>query len=451
MEPVAETTTLIKRGYWLIKLRWIATVSIGFCTCIASNVLAITLQDSALYSIAILLALYNVTVLLLLNHLAKGKRKARRLSVKTIIHFQVSADILILTVLLHFSGGIEIFYFIFHMIIASILLSAKESYLQATFAVLLLGLLILFEYLQVIPHHCLRGFIVHCSHRNGLYVLGTHFVFTTTMYTVVYMASYITTRLRKTEEAHREANTLLRRKDLIKDEYVLRVTHDIKSDLAAIQSCLDVVIRKLVGSLNEQQRDLISRADDRTHKLTHFVKTLLKLTHMRLCDDNLEMDVFSLKDIICDVVAAVADKARDKSIILNCNIETLVYKTFGNRSSIEEVITNLLINAVKYTPANGTIEVNAKGDGGRILVEVTDTGIGIPQEELPKVFDEFYRATNAKKIEKDGTGLGLSIVKQIIERHGGKIWVDSREGIGTKFSFTLPKTANSGKPPSPIN
>jgi two-component system phosphate regulon sensor histidine kinase PhoR len=218
------------------------------------------------------------------------------------------------------------------------------------------------------------------------------------------MASYITTRLKKTEEAYREANTLLRRKDLIKDEYVLRVTHDIKSDLAAIQSCLDVVVRQLVGSLNEQQRDLISRANDRTHKLTHFVKTLLKLTKMRLTN-NLEMNIFSLREVICDAVATVTDKARSKSITLNCNIETSIDKIFGSRCPIEEAIMNLLLNATKYTTANGSIELNAKEDGGCILVEVIDTGIGIPQEELPKVFDEFYRATNAKKIEKDGTGL----------------------------------------------
>jgi signal transduction histidine kinase len=445
MEPVAETATLIKRAYWLIKLRWIASISVGICTCFASNVLAITLQDSALYGIAILLALYNATVLLALNYLAKEKRKVRRLSVKTIIHFQISADLLILTGLLHFSGGIEnplIFYFIFHMIIASILLSVKESYLQATFAVFLFGLLILLEYLHVIPHHCLRGFTEHCSHRNGLYVVGTYFVFTTSIYIVVYMASYIATRLKETEEAYRQANILLRRKDRVKDEYVLRVTHDIKSHLAAIQSCLDVVIRKLVGPLNEQQKDLINRADGRTRKVTHFVKTLLRLTEIRL-SNNLEMDVFSLKRTISNVLAAVKTKADDKSIFLSSNIESSVDEIFGNQFSIEEAVTNLLLNAIKYTPVNGTVEINAKEDSGHVLVEIVDTGIGVPQEELTKIFDEFYRAINAKKIEKDGTGLGLSIVKQIIERHGGKIWVNSREGIGTKFSFTLPKTAKS--------
>ena len=444
MEPVAETTTLIKRAYWLIRLRWIATVFVGIGTFFSSNVLAITLLDSTLYSIAILLALYNMTVLLLLNYITKENRKIRGLSVETIIHIQISADLLILTALLHFSGGIEnplIFYFIFHMIIASILLSARESYLQATFAVLLFGLLILLEYLQAIPHYCLKGFTIRCSHRDGLYVLGTYFIFTTAMYIVVYMASYIATRLKKAEEAYREANVLLRKKDCIKDEYVSRVTHDIKGHLAAIQSCLSVVVRKLVGPLNEQQEDFINRADDRTRKLTYFVKALLKLTKVRLTD-NLEMEIFSLKDTIRDVVATVADKAHDKSIILNCNIETSVDKTLGNQCSIEEVIMNLLLNAIKYTTANGTIEVNVKEDGGYILVEVVDTGIGIPREELPKVFDEFYRAVNAKKIEEDGTGLGLSIAKQIIERHGGEIWAESQENTGSTFSFTLPKTSS---------
>jgi hypothetical protein len=201
MESIAETTALIKRAYWLVKLRWIATVSVGIGTCFASNVLAITLHDLALYSIAILLALYNMIVLLLLNYLAKEKRKIQGLSVKTIIHFQISTDLLILIFLLHFSGGIEnplSFYFIFHMIIASILLSVRESYLQATFAVLLFGLLILLEYLKFMPHYCLGGFTEHCSYQNELYVLGTYFVFITAIYIVVYMTSYIATKLKKT-------------------------------------------------------------------------------------------------------------------------------------------------------------------------------------------------------------------------------------------------------------
>ncbi|MHC4571849.1 MAG: sensor histidine kinase [Planctomycetota bacterium] len=442
MEPSSQNARLVQRAYWLIKLRWIAVVCVAVGTYLFGNVLGITLQDFALYGIAILLALYNTTVLILLGHFTKGADEVPSTAVRKIINFQISADLLILTVLLHFSGGIEnpfVFYFIFHMIIASILLSVRVSYLQATFAVSLFGLLVLLEYLQLIPHHCLKGFVARCLHRDGLYVLGTFFAFATALYLAVYMASYIATRLRQAEQSYRQANILLQEKDRIKDEYVFRVTHDIKSYLAAIQSCIGVVAGRLVGSLNEPQADFINRAHDRTKKLTRFVRSLLRLTQMRL-DDKLEMDVFSLRNTIYDAVAAMKTNAENKSVTLNYEISPSVDKIFSNQFAIGEVVTNLLHNAIKYTPKNGEITVSVKNQDDFVLVEVADTGIGIPREELPRVFDEFYRATNARKIEKDGTGLGLSIVKQIIERHGGKIWVGSQVDIGTKFSFTLPKT-----------
>ena len=441
MEPVPENIRLVKRAYWLIKLRWIAIVCVVIGTYVSSNVLAITLEDFALYGIATLLTLYNMTVLLLLNRLAKGNKEVPCIAVKTIINFQISADLLILTVLLHFSGGIEnpfVFYFIFHMIIASILLSTWESYLQASFAVLLFGLLVLLEYKQLIPHYCLTGFVSRCLHRDGLYVLGTYFVFTTALYLAVYMASYIAVRLRRAEQAYRQVNTSLQEKDHIKDEYVLRVTHDIKSHLTTIQSCLGVVVNKTIGPLDDQQADFISRAHSRVIKLTGFVKTLLRLTEMRL-SDKLEMGVFSLRNTISNAVAAVKTKAEDKSISLNCNTEPSVDRVFGNPFSIEEVITNLLLNAIKYTPENGKVTVGVKNENDFAVVEVADTGIGIPENELGKVFQEFFRASNAREVERNGTGLGLSIAKYIVERHNGKIWVESKENNGTKFWFTLPK------------
>jgi signal transduction histidine kinase len=382
-----------------------------------------------------------MTIFLLLNHYTRVNGEVPYGQVKKIINFQISADLLLLTALLHFSGGIEnpfIFYFMFHMIIASILLSVKESYLQCTFAVLLFGLLILLEYIQLIDHYCLQGFVERCLHRDGIFILGIYFVFTTAMYLVVYMASYIAIRLRRAEQAHREANILLQEKDHIKDEYVLRLTHDIKGHLAAIQSCLDVVVLKKDNSFDEKKPHFIERAHNRTKQVTHFVKTLLRLTQMRL-SNNFEMEIFSLENAIKKGVLAVENKSSDKSIELKTNIKLAVGKVFGDRFSIEEMVTNLLLNAIKYTPANGTVEVNAKEDGDCFLVEVSDTGIGIPQDELTSVFDEFYRASNARKIERDGTGLGLPIAKQIIERHRGKIWVESKEGCGSKFCISLPK------------
>jgi signal transduction histidine kinase len=103
------------------------------------------------------------------------------------------------------------------------------------------------------------------------------------------------------------------------------------------------------------------------------------------------------------------------------------------------MIANLLFNAIKYTPENKTVHIEASGSDDYVQIDITDTGIGVPADEIENVFEEFFRASNAKESEKDGTGLGLSIVKQIVERHGGKISVQSKQGEGSTFTVILPK------------
>jgi len=107
--------------------------------------------------------------------------------------------------------------------------------------------------------------------------------------------------------------------------------------------------------------------------------------------------------------------------------------------SINEVLTNLLFNAIKYTPENKTVHLEAKGFDDHVQIDICDTGMGIPAGEIGNIFDEFFRASNARKNEKEGTGLGLSIVKQIVERHGGEISAQSQQGRGTIFTVILPK------------
>lgn len=244
--------------------------------------------------------------------------------------------------------------------------------------------------------------------------------------------------LQKQERAVREANLQLREKDRIKDEYVARVTHDIKGHLAAIQSCLAVAADPSWGALSDRQSDFLDRSINRTRQLSDFVKELLNLTQMRL-SGQMEMVSFSVEECISKALGAVVRKADDKSIAVTSNVEPSVGEIVGNEFSINEMLTNLLFNAIKYTPENKTVHLDAGGDGDCVQIDIIDTGIGIPAEEVQNVFDEFFRASNAKKNEKDGTGLGLSIVQQIVDRHGGRISVQSREGQGTKFSVTLPR------------
>ncbi|MCX5636517.1 MAG: HAMP domain-containing sensor histidine kinase [Planctomycetota bacterium] len=442
MESAPQNIRLVKRAYWLIKLRWIAIIGVGSATFFAHNIMGVSVEDVPLYCVAAALVLENIISLLLLKRIIRAS--FNNAPIKKIINFQITADLVALTILLHYSGGIEnpiIIYFVFHMIIASILLSVRESYLQATLAVFLISLLAVLEYKGIMHHHCLKGFVT-CNMPQGpqgiFYVLGHVFILATTLYLVVYMTSSISIQLRNQEEAYRQANIQLQQKDRIKDEYVLQLTHDIKGHLAAIQSCLSVLANGIAGPLSEQQADFVSRTHDRTKKLTKFVKALLRLTEMRL-SDKFEMDFFSLRETVSSAIDAVKVKAEDKTMILIANVEPAADTAFGNQFSIEETITNLLLNSIKYTPAKGDVQVNVKDNDETILVEIADTGIGIPEDEFDNVFDEFFRASNARKVERDGTGLGLSIAKQTVERHGGKIWVDSQEGIGTKISFTLPK------------
>ncbi len=438
-EPTPQYARLLKRAYWLIHLRWLAILGTCVGTFIAHSVLGAIDRGLPLYMVAGVLVMENAVSLLML-HRVKGTDWSRAMtSIGRIIHFQICADLVLLTVLLHYSGSIEnplMVAFVFHMVIASILLPVRESYLQATLAVFLVALLALLEYRGLIPHHGLKGLLTQGFHDNGLYVLGSVSVLAATLYLVVYMTSDISHQLRTQEEAYRRANIQLRQKDCIKDEYVARVTHDIKGHLAAIQSCHDVVVSGIVGPLQGQQRDFLDRAHRRTTQLTKFVKTLLALTEMRL-SNHLPMEIFALPQAIEGAVASAQTRAQDKGVELLCHVDPSVQQVYGNSLSIEEMMTNLLLNSVKYTPTGGQVTIQATTQDQQVMVEIRDTGIGIPQDELPHIFDEFYRAKNARQVERDGTGLGLSIVRQIIERHGGQIWVESRENQGTIVRFCL--------------
>ncbi len=437
MRDPIQQEGLIERIYWLIRLRWIAVIGVFLIVLFTTQGLGFSLPVFPLYAVTAALFAYNAAFFILVTRFEKKSPAF----INKIANAQISLDLLSLTALIHFSGGIEnpfIFYFIFHMIIASILLSRKASFLQASLAVSLFAIGVIFEYLGVLPHYCLKEFIIDCQYRNPIYLGGVSFVFVSTLYIAVYMATSISARLKQREKILKDTNEQLKEKDRIKSEYVLRVSHDIKEHLAAIQGCLEPVAREIIGQLNPKQLDLVQRAARRTAKLMFFVKALLAITRIKLSKE-IKMDYFSFKDMLSEAISYVASKAKDKDISLNPRLEPTVDRIRGSKEYIQETLTNLLANAVKYTPRNGKIDITVSDKGNRILIEIKDNGIGIPKDELPRIFEEFYRASNAKEVERDGTGLGLSIAKQIVEIHNGKIWVESEEGKGSTFSIELPK------------
>jgi len=447
--PAEEDDDLRQRAYWLVRLRWIAATAVACGTFVSARILHIPVREAPLYTIAVLLVLYNAAVLDLLNRFMKVVSERSRRRTKNMIDIQISTDLIILTILLHFSGGPEnplVLFFIFHVIIASILLSVWESFLQATLAISLFGVLLL-EATGLVPHYCLgpqapsaalghplTALVSHCRYEERAYLVAMFAAFTITVYLIVYMASYIALRLRRAEEAQRQANQMLRQKDRIKDEYVAHLTHDIKGHLAAIQSCLGVAA---TDTLTGQAAEFVHRAYHRTQKLTAFVRTLLRLTRLKL-DGSVETEFFRASDAVQEAVEAVQLAAQEKSLRLECHVIPATATVSGNAISFKEAITSLLLNATKYTPAGGTISVKAQPHGDSVVIEVTDTGIGIPPDEQPRIFEEFYRASNARQREPEGDGLGLSLVKRIVELHHGTILFSSELGVGTTFRIVLP-------------
>jgi signal transduction histidine kinase len=441
MQHLFKSDSLIQRAYWLIQLRWVAIAALVAATYFSQRFLHVSLAASSLYVLAAVVLLYNLGQYLLLRFRVHPSRAAAADTADRLITVQISVDLLILTTILHYSGGIEnpfSLFFVFHMIIASILCTRFESYLQATLAVVLFGGLVTLESLGILPHHALKSFADHGLFSRGVYVFGFLWVFAVTLYLVVYMTGSISELLRRQQEDIEQANARLREQDQFKNEYVLRVTHDIKGHLAAIQGCLDVLHGGMLGPLNARQQDFAERAGRRTEKCLLFVQALLKLTRMKLSGVR-QVEPFSLRQTLFNALGLAANRARDKGLTLTHQIDASIETIPGEAVLIEETITNILYNAVKYTPAGGRVSLEVKDEGESVRISVSDTGIGIPPDAMPHLFEEFYRADNARAVERDGTGLGLAFAQQVVTRHGGRIWAQNNPASGATFTFTLPK------------
>ncbi len=437
----AVNLRIFRLAYWLVRLRWFAILGIVVAYFTAINFLHITIWTLPVYIIIAFLIFLNLISFSLLKFLQRSNIKKSLRIVNLIINFQISTDLIVLTFLLHYSGGVEnpfIVYYIFHMIIGSIILSTIESLLQTSLALILVGAMTFLEYTGILKHYPLEGFIITNMYNNLTYLICTGLIFVTTSYFVVYITKTIILEARKHELAYLEANLKLKQKEKIKNEYVMRITHDIKGHITAIQSCINTLHNKISGPLNVQQEDFVNRAHSRLGILNKFISDLLNLTQRKL-QQKQDKKYFDLKQTIEESMKITENYAIEKEISLTKKIDTSINEIYGEQSSIEEVLINLLINAIKYSPSGKNVTITAEDAGEAVLIEVIDNGIGIPEGETGLIFNDFYRASNAKNITNDGTGLGLAITKHIIESHGGKIWVNSKPDKGTTFSLLLKK------------
>ena len=235
-----------------------------------------------------------------------------------------------------------------------------------------------------------------------------------------------------------QAYQLLASLDRDKSQFVRTVTHELRSPVQVAQSLLAVLQEGCAGPMTTQQVDLVTRARRRIEFLQTLVDDLLELaagkTAVRPRGEKSEV---SLSTVVQEVCARFEAQASAKGVCLRVECPTETVAVWGDVGDLDRMLNNLVSNAVKYTPA-GQVRVALTYEESVAKLVVADTGIGIPGKAIPHLFEEFFRAENAKKVEERGTGLGLAIVKDLVERSGGKIHVDSTEGQGTTIAVLLP-------------
>ncbi len=224
----------------------------------------------------------------------------------------------------------------------------------------------------------------------------------------------------------------------VKSEFVYAFAHDLKGPLAAVQMLMDVLLERYVGEGSSKQRDLIVRVDQRLVGLQSLIRDLLALASLKKELPPAERVEVEMKKVIRRIAEIVHPEVQKKEIKFSLDMPEAPAVILASEEDMERLVGNLVENAVKYTPPKGKVFLGLGMGTNELDLTVTDTGIGIPPESLPRIFEQLYRASNAKKWAADGTGMGLALVKRIIDQYKGTIKVESKLGEGTIFRVTLP-------------
>jgi signal transduction histidine kinase len=224
-----------------------------------------------------------------------------------------------------------------------------------------------------------------------------------------------------------------------RQRFTLKAAHNLRAPLVAILSMLEVIRDGHIGQLNDAQREYLRRIERRATTLTELINELLLLAESQSAREVSPFQDVDLAWLVGRLQRTFQDGAAQKGVVLSFEVAPDALPVVGDAEMLERLLENLISNAIKYTPARGRVAVECRpGTNGMVRLTVADTGIGIPTEDHPRLFTEFFRAANARAIEDVGTGLGLVIARDIVDHHGGRIEVQSRLNEGTTFTIDLP-------------
>jgi PAS domain S-box-containing protein len=232
--------------------------------------------------------------------------------------------------------------------------------------------------------------------------------------------------------------TAIKNIERMKSEFVSMVSHEIRSPMNSLLMQLKVILDGLAGEVTDKQREILERASDKIRNLTLMVSELLDLARIESGQVDNDREPVFIHLLLEEQVTFHRAAAAEKNILLQLEPLPPLPAVLANRRGLEEVFTNLITNAIKYSPVGSRVTVAAVQKDGAVAISVGDTGYGIPEEDLEAIFNRFYRVKDSNTRTIHGTGLGLAIVKGIVKAHGGTIEVTSTLGQGSTFTVTLP-------------
>lgn len=393
-----------------------------------------------------------------------------------ITYFSLSFDLLLIIVALYFNGGLEntwLFLPVIVIFVSGYLFTLRVSIAYAVISFFAIFIMFILEYYRIIPHFSIYN-LPELYWRNLErcfdYLIGMFLLYFSAAFTSGYFNQILRQAAAELEEARsdlekkvseRTADLEKSRKvilqmheelkgdlvklqtvDRMKTEFLSMISHELKTPLAPIYSYLELLKDKVIGPINQKQKEALLAIKKQSEHLNSLIDSLLDISRLELGKPVLiERRPLSYKKIIEDTVEVMRLDIEKKGLELEVKAPPDLPSLLGGEAKLKRLITNLLGNAQKFTPKGGKITIKVFEEDGSIQTQIIDTGIGIAPEHLEKIFEKFYQVDSSYTREAGGIGMGLTIAKETVEAHGGKIWAES-EGLekGARFCFTLPLT-----------
>ncbi len=446
-----EQQELLSRVSWQLTLRWMAEGLVLVAVVFTAFLFPGVLPTGRLLVILALLVLSNILVMRVL--LPRMRRGALSWGPEVLVKGQIMVDLLAYTVFLHWSGGVEnpaSTFYVLQVIMAGVLLSGRGAFLAAGASSLLYAAVLVVEYAGWLPHVHLSGLMDETLYRQPLLLLLSWAVLTSAVVVAAYLASDIVQRMRARERDLFEsnlscevrsgelatANRRLNEMAASRDTFLRYVTHELRAPVGAIQSYLRLLREGYIEP--ERVPEVALRAEQRSEEVLALIGDLLDLGQVERAQVMEGRERVDAVGSLMDAVDMLRPSAVAKQITLDVRAQGRPPVLFCNPRHLALIWNNLISNAIKYTPPEGSVWVRLSIEGDRLVVELSDTGIGISPAERERIFDEFYRSDSARRFDVHGTGLGLAIVQRVAAMYQADLSVESEIGHGTAFRVSFP-------------